>query len=118
MKNIKHHVETSEYKVGFQEIKTEMASTGNISREVFKRGTLRAVLYKPDKIDKQQAHNQDEAYIVVSGNGFFYCEGKTVKFKEGDFLFVPADAEHWFENFTEDFITWVLFYGPEGGEKE
>jgi hypothetical protein len=24
--------------------------------------------------------------------------------------------EHRFEDFTEDFATWVVFYGPEGGE--
>jgi hypothetical protein len=24
---------------------------------------------------------------------------------------------HRFENFTDDFGTWVIFYGPEGGER-
>jgi uncharacterized protein YjlB len=38
--------------------------------------------------------------------------------KSGDVLFVPAQAEHCFTEFTEDFKTGVLFYGPEGGEKE
>jgi hypothetical protein len=33
-----------------------------------------------------------------------------------DFLFVAAGDEHRFVEFTEDFSTWVLFYGPEGGE--
>jgi len=31
-------------------------------------------------------------------------------------LFVPAGVEHRFENFSDDFATWVIFYGPEGGE--
>jgi hypothetical protein len=31
-------------------------------------------------------------------------------------LFVPAGHEHRFEDFTPDFATWVIFYGPDGGE--
>lgn len=27
-----------------------------------------------------------------------------------------AQAVHRFEEFSEDFATWVFFYGPEGGE--
>jgi mannose-6-phosphate isomerase-like protein (cupin superfamily) len=37
-------------------------------------------------------------------------------FGPGDVLFVPAGVEHHFENFTDDLATWVIFYGPEGGE--
>jgi hypothetical protein len=25
--------------------------------------------------------------------------------------------EHYFENFSDDFAVWVIFYGPDGGEK-
>lgn len=34
----------------------------------------------------------------------------------GDVLFVAAGVEHRFSNFSEDFVTWVFFYGPQGGE--
>ena len=30
--------------------------------------------------------------------------------------FVAAGVVHRFEEFTEDFGVWVMFYGPEGGE--
>jgi mannose-6-phosphate isomerase-like protein (cupin superfamily) len=40
-----------------------------------------------------------------------------VNCKKGDALFVPATMKHHFENFSEDFATWVIFYGKEGGEK-
>jgi hypothetical protein len=33
-------------------------------------------------------------------------------------LFVAAREEHRFVEFTDDFATWVFFYGPEGGEAE
>jgi hypothetical protein len=31
-------------------------------------------------------------------------------------LFAAAGATHCFENFSDDLVVWVLFYGPEGGE--
>ena len=37
-------------------------------------------------------------------------------FGVGDVLFVPAGVIHRFEDFSDDFATWVFFYGPEGGE--
>jgi len=35
----------------------------------------------------------------------------------GDVLFVAAGVEHRFSKFTDDFATWVFFYGPQGGEQ-
>jgi mannose-6-phosphate isomerase-like protein (cupin superfamily) len=84
--------------------------------EVFQHGTLSVEMYKPKDKDLQQPHDRDEVYIVLSGSGTFFLEGKTVIFQAGDFLFVPAGAEHRFVDFTDDFATWVLFYGPVGGE--
>lgn len=83
----------------------------------FSHGTLETELYKPDRVDKQVPHERDEIYIIASGSGEFEMEGKTTSVKQGDFLFVPAGAVHKFREFTEDFSTWVIFYGPEGGEK-
>ena len=31
-------------------------------------------------------------------------------------VFVPAGQIHRFEDFSSDFVVWVVFYGPEGGE--
>ena len=84
---------------------------------LFEHGTLLLEIYKPDKVDLQQPHTRDEVYIVISGSGEFLNGTERVNFSAGDFLFVPAGVEHRFENFTDDFATWVLFYGPEGGEK-
>jgi len=74
-------------------------------------------LYKLDGFDRQTPHTRDEVYIITSGTGRFFNAGTYVDFATGDFLFVPAGAEHRFEDFTEDFVTWVLYCGPEGGER-
>lgn len=85
--------------------------------ELFQHGSLSVELYKPDTIDKQTPHTRDEVYVIISGSGMFLNGEITVEFQAGDFLFVPAGIEHRFINFTDDFSTWVIFYGPVGGEK-
>lgn len=83
---------------------------------LFSHGTLSVEIYQPDKVDHQQPHERDEVYVVISGSGVFLNGGQRSSFGPGDFLFVPAGVEHRFEDFTEDFCTWVIFYGPKGGE--
>lgn len=55
-------------------------------------------------------------YVVISGYGYFTKGEVRHPFQAGEVLFVPAGTEHRFEDFGEDFATWVFFYGPEGGE--
>ncbi|MEK9960989.1 MAG: cupin domain-containing protein [Rhodobiaceae bacterium] len=80
------------------------------------RGSLTVELYRPLEIDRQQPHSRDECYVVVEGNGIFEMGDETVTFGPGDFLFVPAGVPHRFRDFGESMMTWVMFYGPEGGE--
>ena len=86
-------------------------------KTLFRNGTLSVEVYRPHKVDLQNPHEQDEIYVVISGSGEFVNDGKRTEFTTGDLLFVPAGVEHRFENFSEDFSTWVIFYGPKGGER-
>ncbi len=83
----------------------------------FRRGTMSVELYAPRGRDLQTPHTQDELYIVTAGRGEFLCAGARTAFSPGDVLFAAVGIEHRFENFTPDFATWVIFYGPPGGEK-
>lgn len=85
-------------------------------RVLFEHGSLQVEVYRPDRVDLQEPHSRDEVYVVISGSGTFINGDVRHPFGPGDFLFVPAGVEHRFVDFTEDFATWVLFYGPEGGE--
>ncbi len=80
-------------------------------------GSMSVEYYAPVEKDLQTPHRQDELYVVISGEGTFLNNGERHPFKTGDVLFVPAGMEHRFENFSKDFATWVIFYGPEGGER-
>ena len=79
-------------------------------------GSMYTLLYRPHNPDDQQPHEQDELYIVMSGSGAFVVEDERYAFGTGDMLFAPAYAVHRFEDFTDDLLLWVVFYGPKGGE--
>jgi len=81
-------------------------------------GTLSVEIYAPRGEDPQQPHTRDEVYVIASGRGEFVLGAERCSFGPGDVLFVPARARHRFERFSDDFATWVFFYGPEGGEPE
>ena len=73
--------------------------------------------YAPKGTDDQTPHQQDEVYVVASGTGRFQNGTELHPFQAGDVLFVPAGREHRFLDFGADFATWVIFYGPAGGEQ-
>jgi len=85
-------------------------------KTLYGHGSLSVEIYKPEKIDLQQPHERDEIYVIISGHGEFVNDGERMLFEPGDFLFVSAGMVHRFENFSDDFATWVFFYGPKGGE--
>lgn len=106
---------TDRYTVG--KALTLVAESGDAAYGVLlERGTLELGYYKPEGIDPQQPHTQDEIYIVQTGSGFFVLGDDRQPFVTGEALFVPAGVTHRFEDFTDDFAAWVVFYGPEGGE--
>lgn len=82
-----------------------------------RHGTMRVGLYAPRGLDDQTPHSQDEIYIVAAGSGTFVKGAERVPFAAGDVLFVEAGIEHRFEGFSPDFASWVVFWGPEGGER-
>ena len=85
---------------------------------LFKHGTLEVEYYRPDRVDHQTPHTRDEIYVVAEGSGTFVHGADRTPFVPSDVLFVRAGVPHRFEDFTEDFATWVFFYGPEGGERD
>nr|WP_298413273.1 cupin domain-containing protein [uncultured Halomonas sp.] len=79
---------------------------------LFERGDVSVELFSPRGVDTQTPHAQDEIYIISSGHGTFHLEDELFDFEQGDFFFVPAGAEHRFTEFSDDFRTWVIFFGP------
>ncbi len=89
---------------------------------LFEHGTLQVKLYIPreakgELADPQTPHARDELYVVARGAGIFFTGETRSKAEIGDLIFAPTGKAHRFENFSEDFAVWVMFYGPEGGER-
>jgi mannose-6-phosphate isomerase-like protein (cupin superfamily) len=83
---------------------------------VFRRGPLDIALSLPLRPTQQTPHAQDEIYFIVRGRGVLAHNGRRDPFNSGDLLFVAARTEHQFEDISEDFAMWRVFYGPDGGE--
>ncbi len=89
---------------------------GNLAVPVFSHGSLVVELYSPVEQDPQKPRTRDEVYFVTRGTGLFFDGAQRLAVEAGSFLFVPAGQSHQFEDFSSDFVVWVVFYGPEGGE--
>ncbi|MBP9196866.1 MAG: DinB family protein [Saprospiraceae bacterium] len=83
--------------------------------EVLQYADMEVEFYKPDGNDLQKPHLKDEVYVIISGHGNFYVNGHILPFRANDILFVKAGDEHRFIDFTDDFSTWVIFYGVRNG---
>lgn len=97
------------------EIQANLPDDPDVSRVHYalRHGSMRAGVYAPRGCDDQGPHNQDELYIVLSGTGRFVKNGEDRPFQPNDLIFVEAGAEHRFLDFTDDFATWVVFWGPK-----
>lgn len=102
--------------IPLKEAQSELSGSGQLFKLLYEHGSLAVEIYKPEKTDHQKPHDRDEVYIIISGTGRFIHGDQEVSFEPHDFLFVPAGREHRFIDFSDDFSTWVIFFGPLGGE--
>lgn len=104
-------------KIEIAEAHKKLKTSGQLFIDLFSHGTMSVELYKPKIKDLQTPHEQDEIYVIAEGSSEFINNGITTSVTKGDLVFVHAGHEHRFFNFSDDFSTWVIFYGPKGGEK-
>jgi mannose-6-phosphate isomerase-like protein (cupin superfamily) len=70
------------------------------------------VLVAPEP-DRQQPHDDDEVYVVLSGSGVLDVEGAQVALDEGHAAFVPAGAEHRFSAYEQ--LSVLVIFSRRGG---
>ncbi|MBK8561813.1 MAG: cupin domain-containing protein [Saprospiraceae bacterium] len=100
------------WKIGTEEAMSILRAhpDGKSFATLLEHGKMYVEVYQPKRVDLQKPHDQDEIYVVISGTGTFFNNGERRPFAAGDLIFVPAGVEHRFEDFTDDFATWVVFY--------
>ena len=104
-------------KYGFDEFLAKLPQPANEKwtegvwfTNAFTKGDFELEFFAPRGKDYQTPHEKDEIYVVARGSGEFVKENERINFTTGDVLFVEAGIEHRFENFTEDFAAWVIFF--------
>jgi mannose-6-phosphate isomerase-like protein (cupin superfamily) len=78
--------------------------------EPFKKGSVTLVFFAPRVKDHQTVHEEDEFYFIVRGGGEIVIDGERSNVESGDVIFVEVGKPHRFENFTDDFATWAVFF--------
>lgn len=86
----------------------------NLAIPILARHGVEVEYYAPHGVDPQTPHERDEVYFVAGGSGLFVTGNERRRCAAGDFIFVAAGEEHRFEEFGDDFSTWVVFFGPGG----
>ena len=119
-------------RVTVAEAKTTPTDRGRATALLLAHGSMELRWFTPKGNDPQTPHDRDELYMIVSGTGVFMRAVESLAFDDtslpiqgeervpfgpGDALFVAAGTVHRFEEFSDDFATWIVFYGPEGGER-
>ena len=95
---------------------------GRLSALLLQHGTMQLRYYAPRGEDPQTPHDQDEIYVIARGHAGVLSGPSEATLESracvaGDAVFVPAGHVHRFVELSDDFATWVIFWGPKGGER-
>ncbi|MDQ3799523.1 MAG: cupin domain-containing protein [Acidobacteriota bacterium] len=78
--------------------------------EPFKKGSVTLVFFAPRGTDYQTFHEEDEFYFIARGTAVLIVGDERFDCETGDCFFVPAQKPHHFENISDDFATWAIFF--------
>ncbi|MDQ6788491.1 MAG: cupin domain-containing protein [Acidobacteriota bacterium] len=90
--------------------KNEKWKEGVWDVEAFRKKRISLVFFAPKEKDYQTFHDEDEFYFIVRGTGELIIDNEKFSCIVGDAFFVAANVKHHFENFTEDFAAWAIFF--------
>ena len=76
----------------------------------FQREGVSLEFFAPHGTDYQTLHDEDEFYFVVRGKSELIVENERFPCDMGDCFFVAAQKKHHFENISDDFATWAIFF--------
>ena len=89
---------------------TEKWKDGVWDIEAFQKNGVKLVFFAPRGVDYQTFHDEDEFYFILQGSGKIVIGARVFDFSAGDAFFVAAKAPHNFEQFTENFAAWAVFF--------
>ncbi len=86
---------------------------GPASAPVLSREHLAFAIHGVDELQTvAERVETDILYVIISGYGILCCaDGERIEFTAGDVMFVPAGAEHRFDEIGPKFRTWRIAIG-------
>jgi mannose-6-phosphate isomerase-like protein (cupin superfamily) len=98
----------------------ETRRTGQRFHEFLRRDALSCGMYllPGGGVDDQQPHAEDEIYVVAKGSGKIQIGDTAHPVGPGSVIFVAAEVEHRFFDFSEDLDILVLFAPPYSGRRQ
>ena len=89
---------------------TEKWKDGVWDIEPFEKSGVKLVFFAPRGRDYQTDHEEDEFYFIARGTAKLVIEEESYECVAGDVFFVAAKQAHHFENMSDDFGTWAIFF--------
>ena len=89
---------------------TEKWRDGVRDVEPFEKNGVKLVFFAPKGTDYQTFHDEDEFYFIARGQGKLVIDDERFDCVLGDAFFVAANVPHHFEEFSDDFATWAVFF--------
>ena len=86
---------------------------GSRAAEVFRDDSIWIRFAARPTSGPQKPHSRDEFYIVASGTARYRWDSGETMICAGDMMFAAAHTSHGYDQFSDDFSVWVVFYGPE-----
>jgi mannose-6-phosphate isomerase-like protein (cupin superfamily) len=68
---------------------------------------------EPGEATDPDFHNQEELFVVVTGEGKLVVGGETTEVRAGDAFALPRQVEHVIENTGREPLTFVSFWWPK-----
>jgi quercetin dioxygenase-like cupin family protein len=81
-----------------------------IEGENFVQGYV--VIY-PDGYIPLHEHNEEETYMIISGNGQMVVDGEISNVKTGDLVYITPNASHGLKNTASQDLIMMFVYSPK-----
>ena len=78
--------------------------------EPFEKDGVRLVFFAPRGTDYQTSHKEDEFYFIARGSAKLVIGNDKFDCAAGDVFFVERNIQHHFEEISNDFATWAIFF--------
>ncbi len=79
--------------------------------------SLQVMRFEPGDEDPMHAHAEEEIYQINTGKATLVTEDESVEVGSGDVVHLSPGTEHQFTDFSDTFVTTVMYAPAEGSQE-